>query len=170
MKQIIGEVMDTDVYTCPDTATLGDVVKMMVDLQVGGMPVVNEINHVVGFISDGDIMRAIAKQRTRSVFGGDSVMVVYDDATFEQKVAEFKQRNVMELAVKKVYCVTENQTIEEVARLLSEKKRYKKVPVVGQDGTLVGVARRATLVRYIFHVLFDLGDEDHLVTKDETLD
>lgn len=155
MKAPIGKIMDTDVYTCPMTATLGDVVKILVEKEVGGLTVIDEEQHVTGFISDGDIMRAVSKQKTRSIYGGDSVMVVYDDETFEQKVEEFKQRNVMELATRKVFCVTESHPIDEVARILS-KKKFKKIPIIDKDGRLVGIARRATIMRYIFNMLFDL--------------
>ena len=31
MKAPIGKIMDTDVHTCPVTATLGDVVKLLVE-------------------------------------------------------------------------------------------------------------------------------------------
>ena len=144
MKAPIGKIMDTDVYTCPVTATLGDVVKLLVEKEVGGLTVVDEERHVTGFISDGDIMRAVSKQKTRSIYGGDSVMVLYDDETFEQKVAEFKQRNVM-------------------ARILS-KKKFKKIPIIDQEGKLVGIARRATIMRYIFNMLFDLQLDQ--ITKD----
>lgn len=155
MKAPIGKIMDTDVYTCPVTATLGDVVKILVEKEVGGLTVVDEEQHVAGFISDGDIMRAVSKQKTRSIYGGDSVMVVYDDESFEQKVEAFKERNVMELAARKVFCVTESHPIDEVARILS-KKKFKKIPIIDEEGKLVGIARRATIVRYIFNLLFDL--------------
>lgn len=155
MKKPIGKIMDTDVYTCLDTATLGDVVEILVEKEVGGLTVVDEENCVVGFISDGDIMRAVAKQKTRSIYGGDSVMVVYDDESFEEKVEDFKLRNVMDLATRKVFCVTENYPIDEVARILS-KKKFKKIPIIDKSGRLVGVARRATIMCYIFNLLFDL--------------
>lgn len=155
MKAPIGKIMDKDVYTCPVTATLGDVVKMLVEMEVGGLTIVDQDLRVAGFISDGDIMRAVAKQKTRSIYGGDSVMVVYDDETFEQKVEEFKKRNVMELATRKVFCVTETHPIDEVAQILS-KRKFKKIPIIDQDGKLVGIARRATIMRYIFNMLFDL--------------
>ena len=163
MKAPIGKIMDTDVYTCPVTATLGDVVTLLVEKEVGGLTVVDEERHVTGFISDGDIMRTVSKQKTRSIYGGDSVMVLYDDETFEQKVAEFKQRNVMDLATRKVFCVTENHPIDEVARILS-KKKFKKIPIIDLEGKLVGIARRATIMRYIFNMLFDLQLDQ--ITKD----
>ena len=163
MNRTIGDIMERDAYTCRYDQDLGEVVALFNELGTSGLVVIDEDRQVVGFISDGDIMRAVSKQKTRSIYGGDSVMVLYDDETFEQKVAEFKQRNVMDLATRKVFCVTENHPIDEVARILS-KKKFKKIPIIDQEGKLVGIARRATIMRYIFNMLFDLQLDQ--ITKD----
>lgn len=49
------------------------------------------------------------------------------------------------------------QPIGEVAEILSSKK-IKKIPIVTADGALVGVARRSTIMRYIFNMLFNSDD------------
>lgn len=155
MNQPISHIMDKDVYTCHYAQTLEEVVKILVDKKVGGLTVIDDSRHVVGFISDGDIMKAVAKQKTRSIAGWNySSMVLYDNESFEEKVADLKKRNVMELATKKVFCVTPAQTIGEVAEILSNKK-IKKVPIVTSQGTLIGVARHSTIMRYIFNLLFN---------------
>lgn len=159
MNKPIGSIMNTDVYTCHYSQSLEEAVKILVDKEIGGLTIVDDDRRVVGFISDGDIMRSVAKQKTRSIFGGaDSVMVLYDDESFEEKVSEFKQRNVMELATRKVYCVSPDQSIEEVAEILS-KKKFKKIPIVDKDGTVLGIARRSTIMRYIFKILFELPSQ-----------
>ena len=104
----VGSIMERDAYSCSAQATLKDVTKILIDRGVSSLPVVDDDGHVVGFISDGDIMRAIAEHKTRSIFsGGAPTMLYYDDETIEQKVLSLKDRNVMELATRKVLCVTE---------------------------------------------------------------
>lgn len=150
----VGSVMEGDAYSCSAQATLKDVTKILIDLGVSSLPVVDEDNHVVGFISDGDIMRAIAEHKTRSIFsGGAPTMLYYDDETIEQKVLSLKNRNVMELATRKVLCVTENQSVGRVADTLA-KKKFKKLPVIDDHGRLVGVIRRSSIMRYAFDLLF----------------
>ena len=115
---------------------------------------VDEGNRVVGFISDGDIMRAIAEHKTRSIFsGGAPTMLYYDDESIEQKVLSLKDRNVMELAARKVLCVTESQSVGRVADTLA-KKKFKKLPVLDEHGRLVGIIRRSSIMRYAFDLLF----------------
>lgn len=155
MNRPISDIMDKDVYTCHYSQTLEEAVKILVDKKVGGLTVIDDNRHVIGFISDGDIMKAVAKQKTRSIAGWNySSMVLYDNESFEEKVEDLKKRNVMELATKRVFCVTLVQPIGEVAEILSSKK-IKKIPIVTADGTLVGVARRSTIMRYTFNMLFN---------------
>ena len=63
----------------------------------------------------------------------------------------------MELAVKKVLCATADQPVGEIASVLG-KKRFKKVPVVDEDGRLIGMVRRATIMQCLFGILF--GDDE----------
>ena len=154
----VGSIMERDAYSCSAQATLKDVTKILIDRGVSSLPVVDDDGHVVGFISDGDIMKAVAAQKTRSIFGGGySNMVLYDNESFEEKARALKRRNVMELAVQKVLCATADQAVGEIADVLA-KKKFKKVPVIDEDGKLIGVVRRATITRYLFDVLF--GEEE----------
>lgn len=158
MNRPISDIMDKDVYTCHYSQTLEEAVKILVDKKVGSLTVIDDNRHVIGFISDGDIMKAVAKQKTRSIAGWNySSMVLYNNESFEEKVEDLKKRNVMELATKRVFCVTLVQPIGEVAEILSSKK-IKKIPIVTADGALVGVVRRSTIMRYIFNMLFNSDD------------
>ena len=131
MNRTIGDIMERDAYTCRYDQDLGEVVALFNELGTSGLVVIDEDRHVVGFISDGDIMKAVAAQKTRSIFGGG-----YSNM---------------------VLCATADQTIGEIADVLA-KKKFKKVPVIDEDGRLIGMVRRATITRYLFDVLF--GEEE----------
>lgn len=153
-KETVGHIMERNAYRCLDTATLEQVTAQLIELGVSSLPVVDGRERVVGFISDGDIMRAIAEHKTRSIFsGGAPTLLYYDDESVEDKVRSLKTRNVMELATRKVLCVTETQSIGRVADILS-KKKFKKLPVIDDDGRLVGIIRRSSIMKYVFDLLF----------------
>ncbi len=158
MKHPVREMMETDAFTCHHSQTLGDVVRILVNKKIGGIPILDDDRYVMGFISDGDIMKAVAKQGTLSVLIGDTAVVVNDNEAFEEKVADLMSRNVMELATRKVIWVTPDQSVDEVAKILS-KKKIKKVPVL-EKGKLVGVISRSTIMRDIFQRLFHIAPED----------
>ena len=81
-------------------------------------------------------------------------MLYFDDQSLEQRVDGLKDRNVMDFATRKVVCARPDQSIARVAALLA-KKKFKKLPVVDDDGTLVGVVRRSAITKYLFNIIFE---------------
>ena len=86
MNKKISEIMKTDVYTVSDEATIKEVLQMLVESKTSGLPIVNAKNQVVGFISDGDIMKFIAKQNPRIIDMTSFITVWYDTESFEKKL------------------------------------------------------------------------------------
>lgn len=148
------DIMIKKPYTCAENCTISDVVRIMAEHGVSSLPVVDSNYQVVGFISDGDIMGAIAQHRAHTIFtGGEASMLYFDDQSLEQRMDGLKNRSVMEFAIRKVVCARPDQSIARVAALLS-KKKFKKLPVVDDKGTLVGVIRRSAITKYLFNLIF----------------
>ena len=70
----------------------------LVDRKTSGVPIINAKQQVVGFISDGDIMKFIAKQNPRIIDMTSFITVWYDTESFEKKLHDLMELNVMELA------------------------------------------------------------------------
>lgn len=153
MNKKISEIMKTDVYTVSDEATIKEVLQMLVESKTSGLPIVNAKNQVVGFISDGDIMKFIAKQNPRIIDMTSFITVWYDTESFEKKLHDLMELSVMELATTKLISVDTDYDIDEVAKMLGEKK-IKKVPVL-EDGKLAGVISRSDILRYILGVYLE---------------
>ena len=150
----VSHVMIENPFTCIADATISEVVRILAENGVSSLPVVDDNNHVVGFISDGDIMGAIAQHRAHTIFtGGDASMLYFDDQSLEQRIDGLKDRSVMDFATRKVVCARPDQSIARVAALLA-KKKFKKLPVVDDEGKLVGVVRRSAITKYLFGLIF----------------
>ena len=148
------DIMIKKPYTCTENCTISDVVRIMAEHGVSSLPVVDSNYQVVGFISDGDIMGAIAQHRAHTIFtGGEASMLYFDDQSLEQRIEDLKDRCVMDFATRQVVCARPEQSIARVAALLA-KKKFKKLPVVDDEGKLVGVIRRSAITKYIFGILF----------------
>ena len=101
----VQDVMVSKPICCRDTSTVADAVQLMVEHGIGGLPVVDDGGHVVGFVSDGDVMRCIAQHRAHSIFtGGDASMLYFDDQRLDERIADVKGRSVMDIATRKVVC------------------------------------------------------------------
>ncbi len=157
MNKKISEIMKTDVYTVSDEATIKEVLQVLVESKTSGLPIVNAKQQVVGFISDGDIMKFIAKQNPRIIDMTSFITVWYDTESFEKKLHDLMELSVMELATTKLISVDTDYDIDEVAKVLGEKK-IKKVPVL-EDGKLAGVISRSDILRYILGVYLEKDAE-----------
>ena len=147
MAEPISKIMETDVYTANENDTIADVLKILVDKRTSGLPIINDNREIVGFISDGDIMKFIAKQDPLIIDMTSFITVWYDIESFDQKLEDLLKINVMELATTKAITVDINEAVDDVARVLG-KKKIKKVPVE-ENGKLVGVISRSNIIRYI---------------------
>ncbi|NQX68939.1 CBS domain-containing protein [Paenibacillus alba] len=143
------DIMVRQVYKVKETDSVRAVIEKFIERRISGLPVVNERNEVVAYISDGDIMRYIGKHDDY-VFGSYFYMAVIkgDIEEFQERVRRLLPLNVMQIAKKKVVSVDWEEDIEEIAAILG-KKRIKKLPVLRQ-GVLVGIISRGDVIRHTF--------------------
>lgn len=58
-RTTVGDVMTADPISVSPTATLRDAAMLMLDNKIGGLPVVDETNAVVGMITESDLFEAL---------------------------------------------------------------------------------------------------------------
>ncbi|WP_240983445.1 CBS domain-containing protein [Acididesulfobacillus acetoxydans] len=143
------EVMIDQVVSVSSESSVRTVLRAFVDHRISGVPVINDKNEPIGFISDGDIMSNIGYRDPRTFFFdlGTYTTSWVDTETFEEKIGNLLNRNVMEIATKRVITVPASLEVDLVAKVLGDKK-IKKVPVVA-DKKLVGIISRGDIVRFV---------------------
>ncbi len=140
---IVNDVMTTTVVTVsPDTPIL-EIASLMVDRQVSGLPVVDDDGHVVGMISEGDLIR---RQELGTDVRPRGWLSFFTSQ--EAQAREFVKThgiNASEVMTTPVHSVEADAEIAGIARMM-EKHRIKRLPVT-RDGKLVGIVTRADLLR-----------------------
>ncbi len=61
-KLTVGKIMTPDPITVRRDTTIRDAAKLMLDNKIGGLPVVDEENKVVGIITESDIFRLLVEE------------------------------------------------------------------------------------------------------------
>ncbi|MYL44057.1 CBS domain-containing protein [Virgibacillus halodenitrificans] len=146
---IAEEVMISDVYKVNQKDTIRSVINYFIDYRISGLPVINDEEKIVGYISDGDIMRYIGKHKDIFVDSLYNVTVFKGDKEdFEARIQHVLDLNVLKLAKKKIVKVDVTANIENVAAILG-KKQIKKLPVE-KDEKLVGIISRGDVIRHAF--------------------
>ncbi|WP_373460385.1 CBS domain-containing protein [Paenibacillus sp. V4I7] len=143
------EIMVRQVYKVKEGDTVRVVIEKFIKHRISGLPVVNDRNEVVAYLSDGDIMRYIGKHDDH-VFGSYfyTAIIKGDNEEFHERVRSLLPLNVMKIARKKVFTVDSEEEVEQIAAILG-KKRIKKLPVLHQ-GVLVGIISRGDVIRHSF--------------------
>lgn len=143
------EVMRHEVYKVKESDTVRSVIARFIEHRISGMPVVNDNNEIVAYVSDGDVMRCIGKHENLIIDSFYYFAVVKgDDEEFQERVQHLLDLNVLEIALRDVIKVSWDEEIENIATILG-KKKIKKVPVE-RNGVLVGIISRGDVIRHSF--------------------
>ena len=139
-------LMKTDVYTISNSATILDVMNFFIEKQISGCPIVDENNMFVGFISDGDIIRYLAKNHSaiKSAYIYQAVDGEQND--FNNKLKEVVNLNITDLCSKDLFFVDVNEDLGQVCKVLAETHK-KKVPVM-ENGKMIGILTRSDITKY----------------------
>jgi CBS domain-containing protein len=122
MSQIIKDVMTSDPCTIDADKSVAYAAKMMRDEDVGLAPIV-EGDKLIGMLTDRDI----------------AIRVVADGRDPDQVT-------VGEVASKQVVTIDPQQELDEALRVMA-KHQVRRLPVVEEDGRLVGVVAQADVAR-----------------------
>ncbi|MCH1625898.1 CBS domain-containing protein [Ferdinandcohnia quinoae] len=144
------DIMNNVVFKVKETDTVRLVVEKFLEHHISGVPVINNNDEIVAYISDGDIMRHIGKHDDIFIDSFFFINVVHgDDDKFEERVKKILDLNVLKVAKKTVVKVEWNEDIENIAATLG-KRQIKKLPVE-RDGKLIGIISRGDVIRHVFH-------------------
>jgi CBS domain-containing protein len=146
------DIMISQVYKVKESNTVRAVVEKFIAHRISGLPVVNDQNEVVAYVSDGDLMRYIGKHKDIIVDSFYFAAVVKgDNEEFDERVQSLMNLNIMEIAKRKVIKVSWDEEVEDIAAILGQKQ-IKKVPVV-RNGVLVGIISRGDVIRHSFKAI-----------------
>jgi CBS domain-containing protein len=139
------DVMVSPVVTVKPSATVKDVAKLLLERQISGLPVVDELGKLVGIVSEGDLVHRaeIGTEQRRSWW----LLLLAEDQALATDYIKAHGRRVEDVMTRSVVTAAPDTPLDEIARIL-EKHAVKRVPIV-RDGQLVGIVSRANLVQAV---------------------
>lgn len=148
---LVSDVMTRRVVALSRAATFKDIVRAMRQWRVSALPVLEEENRVVGVVSEADLLR---KQECRDSYPDDRY------ARLEQLSDLVKADAVTagELMTAPAVTVRANQTLGQAARTMARAK-VKRLPVVSDEGTLLGIVSRSDLLKVFLRDDEDIAEE-----------
>lgn len=142
----VKDFMIRKVYTVNPTNSIKDLLVILQKNQIGGVPVVDDDNHLIGIISDGDVLRYLSPN---PVAGLADLVYIIEDGKMEDVLREKLQTKVKAIMRKRnIVKVAPDENFETAIRILS-KHHFKKLPVVDDAGRVVGVLSRGDIINNI---------------------
>ena len=134
----VRDLMTTDPLTVSAETLLKEAARTMVRNRVSGLPVMGD-GALIGIVTEGDFLRQEANRDQPYRFS--LLDALFGDGPTDPPAVE----SVAEVMTENVITIRPEATIGEAARVMANK-RVKRLPVIDEDGTLVGIISRADVV------------------------
>jgi CBS domain-containing protein len=151
-----GEPRARDIMTSPAITVKPDLgvkelVALFTEKRIGGAPVVDDDGRLVGMVTEGDLMAMdadIALPHYFEIF--DSIIYLESEKKFRERVEKAAAANVEQLMTDgdKVKTIGPDAPARTAATLMS-KHRFDRVPVVDDDGRVVGIVSRHDVMKIL---------------------
>lgn len=147
----VSDVMTPEVLSVTPDASVATAAQLMLQKRISGLPVIDDLGHLVGIVTEGDFLRRAetntGRQRPRWIefFMGPGRL--------SDEYVRISGRKVSDVMTREVHTVPPDAPLEQAVRLM-ERRNIKRVLVVDNDN-VVGILTRANLL----HAMASFADE-----------
>jgi CBS-domain-containing membrane protein len=137
VSSTVKDVMSTRVIAVRPNAGYKDMAAMLHDQRVSAFPVIDDDNKVIGIVSEGDLLVKEALEGT--------VPGTLQGLAQRHVRAQVSGLTAAELMSSPAVTIGPDEPVSHAARLMYNK-RVKRLPVIADDGTLVGIVTRSDVL------------------------
>lgn len=142
----VRDIMTTEVLTVRPDTPVNDIARLMYENSVSGLPVVDQAGHVVGIITELDmIVRNTRLELPLFVQILDARIMLETPGHYEKRLRHMLGTHAEDIMTSDVVTVSPETEVEELAQLMV-RRRINPVPVI-EAGALVGVVSRSDIIQ-----------------------
>jgi CBS domain-containing protein len=142
----VADVMERDVISVHPGTGVKELAEMMHERHVGGAPVIDDDGRLVGIVTDGDLIAEDADIHAPAqidIFG--AIVYLGSFHKYEERLRRAVGATVGEVMTTKVHTVHPDDSVRRAATLMRDHK-INRVPVIDDEGRLVGLVTRTDIV------------------------
>jgi CBS domain-containing protein len=144
----IADIMERDVITIGPDATVHELVTLLQDRDVGGVPVVDGDSHLVGMVTEGDLVIEGADVRAPHYLEILGVLVpTGGKKRFDEQIKKMVGSKVSDVMTTDVHSVEPGDPVSAAANIMVDHN-VDRVPVV-EDDVLVGIVARHDIIKML---------------------
>jgi CBS-domain-containing membrane protein len=148
----VRDVMSTDLVTVGKTTSYKGVARLMTEHKVNVLPVVTKSGHLIGVVSETDVLRKEERRFRRLVSGMGG--------RARRERAKAQARTAAELMTSPVITTHPDASLASAARLMNDHHIWR-LPVLDASGTLIGMVSRRDLLQVFLRPDAEISAEVH---------
>ncbi len=145
-EMCVRDVMTSNVITVQKFENIMPVAKILSEKNISGLPVVDKENHVIGMITQADILSMIGVRKEHTF--KDLLRHMLGEQLPQPKTGDI----VADIMVSPVITIKSDMNIAEATQLMDEK-RIRRLVVVDEQNVLVGIISRADILKAVLSKL-----------------
>lgn len=146
---LVADVMTTGVVAAHEGALFKEIVNALARNRIAAVPVIDANRHVVGIVSESDLLARIAHSSTTLPFGRSG------HADLRRKLHALTARDLM---TSPAVVATPVMPIR-AAAWHAARARVRRMPVIDAEGVLVGIVARSDLLRGFLRLDDDIATD-----------
>ncbi len=136
----VRDAMTKEVVSVRKDTGLDEIVKLLSERRISGLPVVDDARIVVGIVTEADILSMAGLKK------GHTFKDILRHVIGEPLPGHRTGNKAEEIMTSPAITITPERSVSEAAAVLDERK-IKRLPVVDGSGKLVGIISRGDIVR-----------------------
>lgn len=140
------DIMKRQVIYVKATDTVEEIIKILLQNNVSGVPVINENKEIVGMVTEQDLItREKGLNISSYIHFLGSILSIDGVDKYNEDLKKIVSRVAKEIMSSPVYSVSEDSTLSEIASIMVNR-HINRVPVIDKERKLVGIIGRSDLL------------------------
>ncbi|WP_204139992.1 CBS domain-containing protein [Halomicronema sp. CCY15110] len=160
MTKTVADVMTRDLLTVTPETLLPEAIQLLANNRISGLPVVTANGELKGILSEADLMWQVTGAPLPAyIMLLDSVIYLENPARYNEEVHKALGQTVAEvMGHDKVTTTLPTASLKEAAQVMHHKK-VTRLPVVDDQGALVGILTQGDIVRALAESYQDVATD-----------
>ena len=147
MTKTVAQGMTPNPITVTPQTPLEEAIKILAEKKISGLPVQDETGKLVGVISETDLMwQETGVEPPPYIMILDSLIYLQNPARYNKEIHKALGQTVGEVMSDQPITIQLDRSLKQAAQTMHEKQ-IRRLPVVDNEGKLVGILTQGDIIR-----------------------